>query len=411
MSLIGSAGAGGAQGHSSPLIPPTSATISRVDLISNGSTPNFSVSYTSQTQTGRKQNIFEGYTIYKTSDNTSVKRVAAGTTTNYATIVAGTSYYAKPLIYDSVTNREVTGTATSEIIAMTKPADVGAVSTLSLIGGVQFNWTATDNGGDSAGHYYQISVYISGTFSFSTSTTVNNYTYNTTSTGTTYSVRVRAWNAYGSATNESTSAGVSPSAAPPPPPPPPPPYFAPPFFGPYFPPYFGGPFFGCIEAETPIMVWVDGNKLYKKAKDITVGDKLVSYSFNELPESEFDYSLDTWSEESLTPKNVESADVVSVQELITKATMYLNNNIDTRMSLDHSVFVKRNETYSIIASGLIEVGDIVIQLDPDTMELSEIVVNNIDYIDEESKIYKIDCKPYDVFFAGHILTHNRKKFY
>ena len=407
MSFLGASGTSGSAGHASPLVPGTSVSVSRVDNVSNGSTPNFIVSSTSQAQVGQKKNIYEGYNLYKASDNTLVRSATSAGTTNYSTIAAGTSYYAKPYIVDTVTNRSAEGTASSSIIAMTRPATVSTVTGSSGIGYVYFSWTAADNGGDVNGFYYRVELFIGGVLNTTTSVTTNNFTFNTTSTSSTYTVRVTSGNSYSlAAAASSTSNGVSPSAAPPYfPPPPPPPYFAPP---PYFPPYFGG---GCIEANTPIMVWVDGNTLYKKAEEIKIGDKLVSYSFDELPESEVEYSLETWSQDSLTARSVESAEVVSVQELITKSTMYLNNDINTRMSLDHSVFVKKNGTYLVIASGLIEVGDIIIKLDPETLELNEVIVDSIDYIEEESKIYKIDCNPYDVFFAGDVLTHNFKKFY
>lgn len=389
--LAASAGASGA-GKASPLVVPTNPLVSRVAGITNGSTPDFTVTSTINAQTaGNKNAIVTGYKIYRTSDNLVMKTVYGGTYTYNNTLVAGTQYYAKGYITDTVQNLEAYSVSSGNIVAMTKPANVASITASGYPGGVQFSWAAVNNGGDT-GMVYTYALYRNGSLWASGSLgSSTSYSWSDNTTTNSYYLSLRPTNAYESSVSATTSSSVNPQAV-------------------YIPPTFG-PYFACIEAETPIMVWVDGNKLYKKAKEITVGDKLVSYSFDELPESEFDYSIDTWSEKSLTPKTPESAEVVSVQELITKATMYLNGDINTRMSLDHSVFVKKNDTYSIVASGLIEVGDTVIKINPETMELSEISVENIEYIDEESKIYKIDCKPYDVFFAGHILTHNRKKFY
>ena len=174
-----------------------------------------------------------------------------------------------------------------------------------------------------------------------------------------------------------------------PPPPPPPPYF-------------------CIQADTPIMTWFDDKIAYKKAKDITVGDRLVSYSFEELPKYENTYDVSTWSSDSFTPISIESADVMSIKKHTKDQTVYFNNDINTRMSFDHSVFVKRGDSTLITTAGLVENEDIIFEIDNDTLTIFERKITAIDLIEEETDVFEIDCNPYDVFFAGNMLTHNYK---
>jgi hypothetical protein len=210
-------------------------------------------------------------------------------------------------------------------------------------------------------------------------------------------------NTMGASTGVTTNV-VTVTEAPPPPPPPP---FFPPSFGPYFPPFFGPPFFGCIEANTPIMVWVDGKTLQKKVKDIEVGDKVVSYTFSELPENDFEYSLNSWNSQSMTPLEVKEATVVRNQKLITQSTVFFNEDESNRMSLEHLVFTKRNGLYSIVLAGLIEIGDTILKIDQETLTIYEEVISSIEHVNEQTEIYKLDVTPYDIFFGGNMLTHNK----
>ena len=177
------------------------------------------------------------------------------------------------------------------------------------------------------------------------------------------------------------------------------------YSGPYIPPYF------CIQADTPIMTWLDSKIVYKKAKDLALGDKLVSYSFEELPKYESTYDVSTWSSESLTPIKYESADVVSIKQHKKDTTVYFNNNLDTRMSIDHSVFIKRNGETFIANAGTIEIGDTIFEIDNKDLTIFENKIISINVIEEETDVFEIDCNPYDVFFAGNMLTHNFKPPY
>ncbi len=201
-----------------------------------------------------------------------------------------------------------------------------------------------------------------------------------------YRVVVYAKNKAGYSTFTEASA-VNLSVAPPPPPPPP---------------------FFCIQADTPIMVWLDNKITHKKAKEIVLGDRLVSYSFEELPKYESTYDVSTWSSDSFTPVSIESADVVSIKKHKKDKTIYINGDINTRMSVDHSVFIKNNDSTIITTAGLLEVGDTIFKFDNETMSVIEIKILSIDLIEEETDVFEIDCSPYDVFFAGDILTHNYK---
>jgi intein/homing endonuclease len=159
------------------------------------------------------------------------------------------------------------------------------------------------------------------------------------------------------------------------------------------------------------MTWVDGKTLQKKVKDLQVGDKVVSYTFAELPENDSEYSLSAWNSQSMTPLEVKEATVVTNEKLVTQSTVFFNGDKNNRMSLEHLVFIKRDGVYSIVLAGLVEVGDTILKIDEESLTIYEEAISSIEHVNEQTEIYKLDVTPYDIFFGGNMLTHNKGFFY
>lgn len=408
MSFLGSSGSGGAAGHL-PLVAPLKPTISRVS-INNGSTPQFSVNDTYQVQDNPKAIFHKYYRLY-TAAGVLVRdyNQTTGTMGTDTTLVAGTSYYATLSQYDTVTQRIGVSPNSDSVTALTLPANMGTISASNGVGTLNTSWTAVNAGGDTSVTYtmklYQSSNSGSTYTQISTATTTNtSYSWGslTGGAGWYYYVNITPSNTLGSSTAANSSGVNVTSAAPPPPPPPP--YF-PPFFGPFFGPYF------CLQADSPVMTWVDGKTLQKKVKDLQLGDKIVSYTFAELPENDSEYSLNSWNSQSMTPLEVKEATVVRNEKLVTQSTVFFNNDQNNRMSLEHLVFVKRDGTYSIVLAGLVEVGDTILKIDEESLTIYEEAVSSIEHVNEQTEIYKLDVTPYDIFFGGNMLTHNKGGFY
>jgi hypothetical protein len=62
-------------------------------------------------------------------------------------------------------------------------------------------------------------------------------------------------------------------------------------------------------------------------------------------------------------------------------------------------------------AGLVEPGDTVLKINEETLEIYESVIESVDHLNEQTEIYKLDVTPYDVFFGGNMLTHNKGGFY
>ncbi|CAB5218120.1 Fibronectin type III [uncultured Caudovirales phage] len=192
-----------------------------------------------------------------------------------------------------------------------------------------------------------------------------------------------------------------------------PPYF--PYFPPYFPyfPYFPSfgpsfpyfPSFGphfCVFEDTLILT-PEGEVL---AKEIKIGDKVNSYSFNELPNSEVEYDPATWSSIELTGAENVIAEIDGIKIHEVETTLTFNNDPGKRFSLDHVMLIKKDGTYMFVQASVVEVGDILISSFNGQTE--ETPVESINFIDEKANVYEFRVTPYDLFIAGGLITHNRK---
>lgn len=188
-----------------------------------------------------------------------------------------------------------------------------------------------------------------------------------------------------------------------------PPYFPffPPSFGPYF-PYFAPPYFPafgptfCVFEDTLILT-PEGEVL---AKEIKIGDKVNSYSFNELPNSETEYDPATWSSTELTGAQNVVADVDGIKVYEVETTLTFNNDPGKRFSLDHVMLIKRNGVFMFVQASVVQVGDTLISSFDGQVE--ETPVESINFIDEKANVYEFRITPYDLFIAGGLITHNRK---
>jgi hypothetical protein len=192
--------------------------------------------------------------------------------------------------------------------------------------------------------------------------------------------------------------------------------FFPPSFGPFFPPSFPpppffppqfGPFFSlglCIDGETEIMTPTG----LVKAKNISVGDTVLSLDFNEIStEDEYNYRI--WNSESLTKKIEDFVEttITNVIASVKDNVVYFNDKQESLYSLQQTMFVKDSDgIYRIKLSGAIGVGDTLIHVSGDGSVIEEPVIK-VDFIEEDHTVYTFSAEPYDWFIAGGFLVHNK----
>jgi hypothetical protein len=191
-----------------------------------------------------------------------------------------------------------------------------------------------------------------------------------------------------------TSPNLPPGDIPPPPPPPPPP--------PGIPPLPPGGY--CIHGDTLIYT----NNGYIAARDVAVGDIVYSWDVAELPLEENTYSFNSWVSETLTINSFVETTVTDKMLVEKTQTLCFNDLMGMRFSLEQPIFIKRNGLYRIELSGSVEEGDYLVTYASDG-QYSETLVESILLVNEsvETDLYFFSTEPYDWFFAGGILVHNK----
>jgi len=191
-----------------------------------------------------------------------------------------------------------------------------------------------------------------------------------------------------------TSPNFPPGDIPPPPPPPPPP--------PGIPPLPPGGY--CVHGDTLIYT----NNGYIAARDVAVGDIVYSWDVAELPLDENTYSFNSWVSETLTINSFVETTVTDKILVEKMQTLCFNDLMGMRFSLEQPIFIKRNGLYRIELSGSVEEGDYLVTYASDG-QYSETMVESILLVNEsvETDLYFFSTEPYDWFFAGGILVHNK----
>ena len=89
--------------------------------------------------------------------------------------------------------------------------------------------------------------------------------------------------------------------------------------------------------------------------------------------------------------------------------MIINDDSSKRFSLEQTVLIKKEDTYFFGTTGVLEIGDILVQRTVDG-NYEEVTVNNISLVDEERTVYEFHAHPSDILIAGDLVVHNAKGF-
>lgn len=139
-------------------------------------------------------------------------------------------------------------------------------------------------------------------------------------------------------------------------------------------------------------------------------------------------NLESLTEESnATPLQINVQDLQLNNLVQTKVTnviasnkqdrVYFNGNSESQFTETHPIFVKRNNEYRVVEAGTVQEGDFLIVINPDELSenldinkvISETVVTKVNKntLNLEKDVYTFSCNPYNWYFAGNILTHNK----
>jgi hypothetical protein len=119
------------------------------------------------------------------------------------------------------------------------------------------------------------------------------------------------------------------------------------------------PTFFCIDEDAPVLTKT-GNK---KAKDIKVGDTLITKTFDQLPVGHFAEVIMWMGKGGLTNyKDIEST-VTEIVPSTVEQTVIINNNPDMRFSTMEDILTVKHNIYKFIPSREIKPGDTLVTKD------------------------------------------------
>jgi hypothetical protein len=144
------------------------------------------------------------------------------------------------------------------------------------------------------------------------------------------------------------------------------------------------------------------------ARDIKLGDKLVTVDIQILEkEGKTDKFSFKANDLRISTETVET-EVTNIIPGSTTDRVFFNNDESTKFTGTHPIFIKRDSEYQVIEASNIVEGDVMIVFNSDKIT-SEIQINKVTHqtLTEASGVYTFSCDPYNWYFAGNILVHNK----
>lgn len=149
----------------------------------------------------------------------------------------------------------------------------------------------------------------------------------------------------------------------------------------------------------------------KQAKDISVGDVVMSADYTEIDPSAPDYEVFNWSSDTLNFVNHSETTITDIEESTKIQTVYFNGDDTAQFTLEHPVLIKKNvdgvPRYVFAMVAEVGVGDIMFKYNSSTNAYSEVQVTTIDISAGEKNVYTFSAEPADLIIAGDFITHNK----
>lgn len=390
---------------SAPLAP----TIGAVTDQGSGRTYNngsVSVAFTAPSFDGKLP--VTGYTV------TSSPQGLTGTGSSSPISVTGLNTASSSSYTFTVTATNAAGTsaassASSSVTPTAKPqAPTIGTASGGTSGVVSVPFTAGENGNST------VTVYTATSSSGITATASSSPIAITESSAGTYTYTVTATNANGTSPASAASNGVVSTFGPFFPPFFPffPPFFPPyfPFFPPFFPPYFPyfpffpffppffppsfGPYFPpkfpakCVYAKSKVLT-ANG---YVNAEDVKVGDILLTVSPDNMTNTE------TLLEMTIS-NNVNLVEVEVISTTLSQKELIKFNGSETLFSHYQPIFVKSGENIEWKNTGDVVVGDMLVNINPESGDVTYTTVDTIEILGEED-VYDIRTANSPWFIVG-----------
>ena len=143
----------------------------------------------------------------------------------------------------------------------------------------------------------------------------------------------------------------------------------------------------CIEANTRLLTFDRG---YVAARDIRLGDKLISISAEDFGNESM-----KWFD---IKKNVKLVEIEVVKSEMSVKDVLSFNGMEKYFSYGQPIFVKKDGLATWVESGSVNIGDTLLEIDPGTGDINEVIVNSIQ-TDTSKDVYDIRTSGNQWFIA------------
>jgi hypothetical protein len=169
----------------------------------------------------------------------------------------------------------------------------------------------------------------------------------------------------------------------------------------FSPTYFGGTI-SCIDQETPVLT----KEGYALAKDIVVGDILITKTFKDIPMTAND-NLRTWSSENNKEYVTQESTVKIAQESEEFTTVLINGDKYKRFSTTEEFLVVRDSKLIFVTSSELKSKDLIVKnADENVVDGLFYEVRFIEVIEEVRKVYQYKVEPFGLIIADSLLINN-----
>lgn len=156
----------------------------------------------------------------------------------------------------------------------------------------------------------------------------------------------------------------------------------------------------CIDQDTPVLT----KEGYALAKDIVVGDILITRTFDDLPVTNHE-GLRSWiGEINKEYKTIEST-VTKVTKTNVLETIIINDDQYKRFSTQEDILVIRDNKLMFIVSSELKIGDEIVKSKEFENE-PRYIVNKIEVVKEDRDVYDFIREPFGLIVADSLFVYN-----
>jgi hypothetical protein len=160
------------------------------------------------------------------------------------------------------------------------------------------------------------------------------------------------------------------------------------------------------------LVNASGAVIAKQAKNISVGDTVLSASFEEIDPSAPDYQVFNWGSPTINFVDNAETTIVDIEESFKTQTLVFNEDESAQFTVEHPILRKYtnsegSSTWNFAMAIELEIGDSILKYDASSNTYNEVVIEKIDIVAGSKTVYTFSAEPYDLIIAGDIVTHNK----